>query len=84
MEGIVMNKETLELKRAIRDGVAEGIRQGLSKVEKPEEKLAHDYIGAAKALKKYCSAQSGCDDCMFEGEFEHCKISANLPQHWDV
>lgn len=33
----MMNKETLELRKAIRDGVAEGIKQGLSKVEKPEE-----------------------------------------------
>ena len=80
----MMNKETLELRNAIRNGVAEGIRQGLSKVEKPEEKLAHDYMGAAKALKKYCSAQSDCDGCMFEGEFEHCKISPNLPQQWEI
>ena len=79
-----MTKETLELKKAIRDGVAEGIKQGLSKVEKPEEKLPHDYMGAAKALKKYCNDRRECDGCMFEGEFEHCKISANLPQHWDV
>lgn len=80
----MMNKETLELRKAIRDGVAEGIKQGLSKVEKPEEKLAHDYMGAAKALKKYCISQSDCDGCIFEGEFEHCKISGNLPQHWGI
>ena len=79
-----MNKETLELKKAIRDGVAEGIKQGLSKVEKPEEKLPHDYMGAAKALKKYCISRSDCDRCIFEGEFDLCKISDNLPQHWDV
>ena len=79
-----MTKETLELRKAIRDGVAEGIKQGLSKVEKPEEKLPHDYMGAAKALKKYCSAQSDCDGCIFEGEFGHCKISGNLPQHWGI
>ena len=80
----MMSKETLELRKAIRDGVAEGIKQGLSKVEKPEEKLAHDYMGAAKALKKYCSDRKECDGCMFEGEFENCKISCNLPQNWDV
>ena len=80
----MMNKETLELKRAIRDGVAEGIKQGLSKVEKPEEKLSHDYMEAAKALKKYCSGQLECDGCMFEGEFENCKIAGSLPQQWGI
>ena len=80
----MMNKETLELRKAIRDGVAEGIKQGLSKVEKPEEKLSYDYMGAAKALKKYCSDRKDCDGCMLNGEFEHCKISGNLPQHWEI
>ena len=80
----MMNKETLELRKAIREGVAEGIKQGLSKVEKPEEKLSYDYMGAAKALKKYCSDRKDCDGCIFEGEFEHCKISGNLPQHWGI
>ena len=76
-----MNKDMMQLSQAISKGVADGIKKGL---ELPEAKLPVDFLSTVKAIKEHCNARRECDGCMFEGEFEHCKISGNLPQHWDV
>lgn len=84
-----MNKETFELKKAIRDGVAEGIKKGLENMKVPEAELSEtksDMLEWAKEIREYCRSTVGCDGCDF---FDKANLCCNLsstigPVGWEI
>lgn len=91
-----MNKEQMELKKVIRDGVVEGIKKGiedgLKNVNKPVYETAQGVVNetgipiglktSARQLKKFCEKMSCCD-CMFmDVASRDCTI--RQPEDWKI
>ena len=85
----MMNKETLELRKAIRDGVAEGIKKGLESVPVYEAELLEtkpDLKAYARELRDYCGTfADGCGGCTFYDKLnDRCKIDGPVPTSWEI
>ena len=81
-----MNKEQMELKKDIRDGVAEGIKKGLESVtvDLPQMEVKDTYflIASAKELKRFCEKTSCCDCIFMNVASRGCNI--HQPEDWEI
>lgn len=82
-----MNKEQMELKKVIRDGVAEGIKKGLESVtvDLPQAELCEidfDLKTSARELKKFCEKMSCCDCIFMNVASRGCNI--HQPEDWEI
>ena len=87
MDGVIMNKEQMELKKVICDGVAEGIKKGIESVTvdlpQTEVKDAYSHLTtSARDLKRFCEKTSCCD-CVFMDVVLRC-CNINQPEDWDI
>jgi len=81
-----MNKEMLELSRAIQAGVRDGIVSGYGKIGKinaVSQQCKPGPTECAMMIKDYC-AKTECNECEFGTSDHTCLISRHAPHNWDL
>lgn len=79
-----MNRDSLELAKAIEKGVTNALKNTALKVSVKKEQKGISMIEMARALKRHC-AEHMCYQCEFDGGDTGCPlISTRAPENWEV